>query len=53
MSPKAMKNAAIIRTIVSVGPVSVFVIAGVIGVTLTGVTGATTGAESVYATHSL
>lgn len=50
ISPKAIKNAAIIRIIVSVGPVSVFVISGVI---LTGFTAGATAAESVYDTHSL
>jgi len=51
-----MKNAAMIRIIVSAGPVSVFVIAGVIGVVglvVGAVVTAVTGAESVYATHSL
>lgn len=39
-----MKNAAMISTRVSVGPVSVFVIAGVIGATFSGTTGATVAA---------
>ncbi len=51
MSPNAIKNAAIISMMVSVGPVSVLVIAGVIGATFTG--GVTPGAERTYATHSL